>query len=231
MRRADRLFQIIQILRRRKVITARDLAERLEVSQRTIYRDMQDLSLSGVPVEGEVGTGYYLRYSLDIPPLMFTEDEIEALVVGARLVKAWAGQTLAMSAQSVIDKVVTVIPKELQHNIEQSKLFTQRSAGRTDIDLTLDFCRIAIDERHFLNIKYKDDGKKLSERKIKPLALVFRGNVWTLTAWCELRNNFRSFRLDRIKTIEKLDEQFETLTHQSLDEYYAQMYHRYDKTG
>ena len=103
MRRADRLFQLVQILRNKRLVTARELAERLEVSERTIYRDIQDLSLSGVPVEGEAGVGYHLRYSLDIPPLMFSAAEIEALVVGARMLKAWGGSELGRSAQSVLD--------------------------------------------------------------------------------------------------------------------------------
>lgn len=102
MRRADRLFQLVQILRNKRLVTARELAERLEVSDRTIYRDIQDLSLSGVPVEGEAGVGYHLRYSLDIPPLMFTAAEIEALVVGARMLKAWGGSELGSSAQCVM---------------------------------------------------------------------------------------------------------------------------------
>jgi predicted DNA-binding transcriptional regulator YafY len=139
MRRADRLFQIVQILRNKRLVTAKMLAERLEVSERTIYRDIQDLSLSGVPVEGEAGVGYHLRHTLDIPPIMFTAEEIEALVIGARMVKTWAGSELGQSAQSVLDKITAVIPGELKHHIDQSLLFALRFGKREDIDIFLDF--------------------------------------------------------------------------------------------
>ncbi len=145
MRRADRLFQIVQILRNKRLITARDLAERLEVSECTIYRDIQDLSLSGVPVEGEAGVGYHLRYSLDIPPIIFNADELESLVVAIRMLKVWGGSELGSSAQSVLDKVQAVIPQELREHIDDSKLFALRFGDRKDIDVTLDTCRSAIE--------------------------------------------------------------------------------------
>lgn len=119
MRRADRLFQIVQILRNRRLVTAKALAERLEVSERTIYRDIQVLSLSGIPIEGEAGVGYMLRHSLDIPPIMFSAAELEALVIGARMVKTWAGKELGHSAQSVLDKVAAVVPAELREQLER----------------------------------------------------------------------------------------------------------------
>ena len=150
MRRADRLFQIVQILRNKRLVTAKTLAERLEVSERTIYRDIQDLSLSGVPVEGEAGVGYMLRHSIDIPPIMFTSDEIEALVVGARMVKTWAGIELGYSAQSALDKITAVIPAELRTKIEDSKLFSLRFDQRQDLDINLDICRKSIDGKRLL---------------------------------------------------------------------------------
>ncbi len=223
MRRADRLFQLVQILRNKRLITARDLAERLAVSERTIYRDIQDLSLSGVPVEGEAGVGYHLRYSLDIPPIMFSATEIEALVVGARMVTAWGGKELGQSAQSVLDKVTAVIPDELQHHLEESKLFALRYGPRVDIETTLDECRHAIDQRYLVKINYQRADDELSQRKIKPLGLYFWGSVWTLAGWCELRNDFRSFRLDRIQHIEILDQQFNDQPGQSLEDFVNMM--------
>lgn len=230
MRRADRLFQLVQILRNKRLITARDLAERLEVSERTIYRDIHDLSLSGVPVEGEAGVGYHLRYSLDIPPLMFNAAEIEALVVGARMVTAWGGKELGQSAQSVLDKVTAVIPEELHHYLQESKLFALRYGPRADIENTLDSCRHAIDQRRLIKIDYRRADDQPSQRTIKPLGLYFWGNVWTLAGWCELRNDFRSFRLDRMQQFETLERQFDDTPGQALTDFVEMMQAECDAT-
>jgi predicted DNA-binding transcriptional regulator YafY len=219
MRRADRLFQLVQILRNKRLVTARELAERLEVSERTIYRDIQDLSLSGVPVEGEAGVGYHLRYSLDIPPLMFTAAEIEALVVGARMLKAWGGSELGSSAQSVLDKIHAVIPVELHRHLEDSRLFAMRFGVREDLETTLDSCRHAIAQRRYLRLDYQRADQEYSQREVKPLGLFFWGNVWTLTAWCELRHDFRTFRLDRIRWLETRERSFEELPGQTLNDF------------
>ena len=223
MRRADRLFQLVQILRNKRLVTARELAERLDVSERTIYRDIQDLSLSGVPVEGEAGVGYHLRYSLDIPPLMFTAAEIEALVVGARMLKAWGGSELGSSAQSVLDKVQAVIPAELHRHLEESRLFAMRFGTRQDLESTLDVCRHAIAQRRYLRLDYQRADTECSVREVKPLGLYFWGNVWTLTAWCELRHDFRTFRLDRIRWLETLEHTFEDMAGQRLSDFIALM--------
>ena len=223
MRRADRLFQLVQILRNKRLVTARELAERLDVSERTIYRDIQDLSLSGVPVEGEAGVGYHLRYSLDIPPLMFTAAEIEALVVGARMLKAWGGSELGSSAQSVLDKVQAVIPAELHRHLEESRLFAMRFGTRQDLESTLDICRHAIAQHRYLRLDYQRADTECSVREVKPLGLYFWGNVWTLTAWCELRHDFRTFRLDRIRWLETLEHTFEEMAGQRLSDFIALM--------
>ena len=203
--------------------TARELAERLDVSERTIYRDIQDLSLSGVPVEGEAGVGYHLRYSLDIPPLMFTAAEIEALVVGARMLKAWGGAELGSSAQSVLDKVQGVIPAELHRLLEESRLFAMRFGTRQDLEFTLDICRHAIAQHRYLRLDYQRADTECSVREVKPLGLYFWGNVWTLTAWCELRHDFRTFRLDRIRWLETLEHTFEEMAGQRLSDFIALM--------
>jgi predicted DNA-binding transcriptional regulator YafY len=228
MRRADRLFQLVQILRNKRLVTARELAERLAVSERTIYRDIQDLSLSGVPVEGEAGVGYHLRYSLDIPPLMFTAAEIEALVVGARMLKAWGGAELGSSAQSVLDKVQAVIPAELHRHLEESRLFAMRFGTRQDLEFTLDICRHAIAQHRYLRLDYQRADTECSVREVKPLGLYFWGNVWTLTAWCELRHDFRTFQLDRIRWLETLEHTFEDMAGQRLSDFIALMQARTD---
>lgn len=220
MRRADRLFQLVQILRNKRLVTARELAERLEVSERTIYRDIQDLSLSGVPVEGEAGVGYHLRYSLDIPPLMFTAAEIEALVLGARMLKAWGGTELGSSAQSVLDKVHAVIPPELHQHIEDSKLFAPRFGRRPDLTAALDQCRLAIANRYYVELHYARADGTPSTRLIKPIGLFFWGYAWTLTAWCELRNEFRNFRLDRIQQFVLTERVFEEQEGQTLKDFF-----------
>jgi predicted DNA-binding transcriptional regulator YafY len=213
----------VQILRNKRLITAHDLAERLEVSQRTIYRDIQDLSLSGVPIEGEAGVGYHLRYSLDVPPLMFNASELEALVLGVRILKVWGGSELGNSAQSVLDKVQAVIPEELREHIDDSKLFALSFGDRKDLKTTLDLCRNAIATFNYLQMDYVRADDNASQRKLKPLGLFFWGNVWTLTAWCELRDDFRNFRLDRIQTLTILEHTFSEQAGQSLEDYIALM--------
>ncbi|MGR9088774.1 MAG: helix-turn-helix transcriptional regulator [Gammaproteobacteria bacterium] len=226
MRRADRLFQIVQLLRNKRLVTAKMLAERLEVSERTIYRDIQDLSLSGVPVEGEAGVGYRLRHSIDIPPIMFSADEIQALVVGARMVKTWAGTELGYSAQSALDKISAVIPAELQGKIENSKLFALRFGLRQDLDVNLDICRKAIDEKRLLNMHYCRADGELSQRRVRPLGLYFWGSVWTLVGWCELRKDFRNFRVDRIQGMEPENATFADAEGQTLEDFVRRMTQR-----
>lgn len=225
MRRADRLFQLVQILRNKRLVTARELAERLEVSERTIYRDMQDLSLSGVPLEGEAGVGYRLRYSLDIPPLMFSSTEIEALVLGARMLRAWGGTELGRSADSVLDKVYAAIPEELRHHLTNNHLFVLRFGERTDISHTLDIMRNAIDQRRYLELHYQRQDGEMSQRVVKPLGLFFWGQTWTLASWCELRTEFRSFRLDRIKDIQVQTNCFSDVEGQTMNDYFAARSH------
>ncbi|WP_298611969.1 YafY family protein [uncultured Thiothrix sp.] len=221
MRRADRLFQLVQILRNKRLVTARELAERLEVSERTIYRDMQDLSLSGVPLEGEAGVGYRLRYSLDIPPLMFSATEIEALVLGVRMLRAWGGTELGQSAQSVLDKVYAVIPEELRHQLLNSHLFVPRHSERTDLAQTLDIVRGAIGQHRYIDLYYERKDGELSQRKVKPLGLFFWGQTWTLASWCELRGGFRNFRLDRILDIQVDTAIFQEVAGQSLTDFFV----------
>ncbi|HIO92312.1 MAG TPA: YafY family transcriptional regulator [Leucothrix mucor] len=223
MRRADRLFQLVQILRNKRLVTAHALAEQLEVSERTIYRDIQDLSLSGVPVEGEAGVGYHLRYSLDIPPLMFNASELEAMVVAMRMLKAWGGSELGSSARSALDKIQAVIPDELREHIDDSKLFALRFGEREDIDVTLDIFRNAIASNQYILLNYQRADGTASQREVRPLGLFFWGNIWTLTAWCELRDAFRTFRLDRVQQLILLDKTFAIQAGESLDDYIALM--------
>ena len=208
MRRADRLFEIIQILRRRKLVRARELAEALEVSERTVYRDIRDLMTSGVPIEGEAGVGYVLRGGFDLPPLMFGEQEIEALVLGARIIESWADQELAEAAGNVIAKVEAVIPERLRDHMAETALLAPSRHFSEPISVDPSVLRRALRQRYKLRFAYSDEERRPTKRTVRPLALAFYGPVWLLTAWCELRQDFRSFRLDRISDLEVLGERF-----------------------
>lgn len=219
MRRADRLFQIVQILRNRRLVTAKFLAERLEVSERTIYRDIQDLSLSGVPVQGEAGVGYMLRHSVDIPPLMFTQDEIQAIVLGARMVKTWGGKQLAKAGQTAIDKIEGALPENLRSLTQDSHLYAFPYNFESDTFNNIDVLRKAINEKQQIEFDYTREDGQTSTRVVNPLALYFWGRVWTLTSWCQLRNGFRNFRIDRMMTVESSGQVFAEIEGQSLADY------------
>lgn len=208
MRRADRLFRIVQYLRGRRLTTAAFLAERLGVSLRTVYRDVRDLSLSGVPVEGEAGVGYRLRAGFDVPPLMFTLNEIEALAVGARMVEAWGGPVLAESARTAIEKIVAALPRERRLAVEQTRLYAPNFHVDAAAMARLESVRAAIGERRVLRLDYRDAGGKPSERHVWPIALYFWGGAWTLGAWCETRQDFRNFRIDRVAALEALERRY-----------------------
>lgn len=208
MRRADRLFQIIQFLRTRRVTTALWLATRLEVSERTIYRDIKDLVLSGVNIEGEAGVGYVVRRGFDLPPLMFSKEEISALTLGARIVESWADPALATAAQSALSKIETVLPDDLKDGPGQTPLFAPMTQIRPEIASRMAQVRLATEMHRKIVINYADAKYQRSTRTIWPLGLFFWGDVWTVGAWCELRQAFRIFRLDRIQSLQVLDETY-----------------------
>lgn len=225
MRRADRLFQIVSLLRRKRFTTAAWLAQRLEVSERTIYRDVRDLIGSGVPIEGEAGVGYRLGKDFDLPPMMFNVDEIQALVLGARMVEVWGDDDLRRAAKSVLDKTEAVLPPKLRPRVHDTALFALSFRASGSAREALGPIRRAIDERHKLLLRYRDADEQASERVVRPLGLYFWGMTWTLGAWCELRSDFRNFRLDRITEVELRDEQFELAPPVTLDDYVRAMSH------
>ena len=208
MRRADRLFEIIQIMRRKKLIRARELAETLGVSERTIYRDIQDLVANGIPIDGEAGVGYILRDGFDLPPLMFSEQEIEALVLGARIVETWADAELSNAASDVIAKVEAVIPERLRRFMADTALLAPSVHYMEPIGFDLAALRGAIRESHKVRFAYTDALGDESERIVRPLSLAFFGPAWILAAWCDLRQDFRTFRLDWMAGFEVLDAPF-----------------------
>jgi len=221
VRRADRLFQIVQFLRSRRVTTARWLSDVLEVSERTIYRDIQDLMASGVPIDGEAGVGYVVRRGYDLPPLMFTREEIAALTLGARIINSWADPGLAMAAQSVLSKIETVLPDSLKEEFDQTRLFSPLVQISEQVAAFMGELRSAVDRRNKVVVTYTRADGADSKRVIWPLGLFFWGTVWTLGAWCELRQAFRNFRLDRIETLQLCDEQYPNESGRTLEDMIA----------
>lgn len=209
MRRADRLFLLIQALRGRRVVTARRLADLLEVSERTVYRDVRDLQLAGVPIEGEAGVGYALRRGADIPPLMFTREELEALVVGARFVEAWTAPRLVRGARHALTKIEAVLPEDLKRRTERSRVFAPVLERNAPVAARLDVLHAAIETREVVALDYAREDGTVSRRAVRPLCLAFWGAVWTLGAWCEWRKDFRNFRLDRIRAWQPTGRRFE----------------------
>ena len=210
MRRADRLFQIVQVLRqRRTATTSAHLARRLGVSERTIYRDVRDLVLAGTPIDGEAGVGYRLRPGYDLPPLMFNRDEIQALVLGARIVRQFGDPTLARASESILAKVSAVLPKDLAPLLSDTRLFVPNIVGGGRSAAALGVAREAVIARQKLQISYATGEGKATERTVRPLGIFFWGRTWTLAAWCELRQDFRNFRLDRVTRPQPLDARFD----------------------
>src|SRR3954471_9578813 len=198
MRRADRIFRIVQRLRRRGATTARDLAQALEVSERTVYRDVRDLLASGVPIQGEAGVGYALDRSYELPPLMFDEEEIEALVLGARIVRAWADNKLARAAEEALQKIENVLPPALKSRLADSPLLAPDFHFSNRFRSGLEDLRRAIREQRKARFRYVHKAQVGSGPTVPPLGLAYWGKSWTLTAWCEMLTAFRIFRLDRI---------------------------------
>lgn len=223
MRRADRLFQIIHLLSRRRVVTAHELAEHLDVSKRTVYRDIVDLSASGVPIQGEAGVGYSLDPSYRLPPLMFDADEAEALVVGMRMVETWGDDALRRAARSILAKVEAVLPPPERERLSTTALFSLSFSRTPATTRHLAELRRAINGHCKVRLRYRTGTGAESARTVCPLGLWFWGASWTVGAWCELRADYRNFRVDRIEELEWLDEPFEHRSPTTLKEYVAAM--------
>ena len=219
MRRADRLFEIIQHMRRKPTVRARELGAALEVSERTIYRDIQDLMASGVPIEGEAGVGYVLKAGFDLPPLMFKEQEIEALVLGARMVESWADSELALAATDAIAKIEAVIPAHLRDYMARTALLAPASYRMEPIKCDLADLRRAIRSQLKAHFCYTDVLGQRSERTVRPLSLAFFGPVWLLAGWCELREDFRTFRLDRLEDFAVTSDRFKAERGRTLQDF------------
>jgi predicted DNA-binding transcriptional regulator YafY len=208
MRRADRLFEIIQRLRRRRVVTARSLAEHFNTSERTIYRDIRDLIASKVPIEGAAGIGYSLRKGYDLPPLMFSENELEALVFGARMVQNWSDAELGRAADAALSKIEDVLPAHLHRMLDDRSLWAPKDVRRVPVSFDLGKLRASIRDSRKIRFSYRDEKGADTRRKVRPLSLWFYPPFWTAASWCELRDDFRFFRVDRMNDVEFLNEAF-----------------------
>jgi len=205
--RSDRMFEIIRLLRRAaKPVTAQALAETLEVVPRTVYRDIAALQAMRVPIEGEAGIGYVMRRGFDLPPLMFTAEEVEAIVVGLSLLRRTGDLGLQAAAGRVTAKIAEVLPEE--GALDDPPLYVSRAGPSPPERVDLRFIRRAIREEAKLWIAYEDSEARRTERTVKPLAILYYIEVVVLTGWCELRQGFRHFRADRIADCRVTGERF-----------------------
>jgi predicted DNA-binding transcriptional regulator YafY len=209
----------VQHLRARRLTTAAQLSGWLGVSARTIYRDIRDLSISGVPVEGEAGVGYRIDRAYDLTPLMFTPDEVEAVVVGLRMAEAFAGPSLRSAARMALDKVALALPQQRRAEIEQPQLFAPTFHLDPAMGERVETVRQAIAARRKLEVTYRDKKARESRRVLRPLGLYFWGTGWSLAAWCESRKDFRSFWLHNMSSCVSLDATFEVEPEKSLAEF------------
>lgn len=222
MRKIDRLFEIIQLLRGQRLRTAEFISEKLGVSVRTVYRDIHGLIASGVPIEGERGIGYVIRQSIELPPLHFTPLELQAIQLGINMVKAVADQEVVAAAQEVALKIQDALPTKDRDRTHSpiAHIHFESDANTRDMLAKL---RGALDEKNKIAISYINEVKKKSSRTLRPLGLEYWGKVWTLTAWCELRNDFRVFRVDRIKSCEVTKDVFKNESGKTYRDYLANL--------
>ncbi len=219
MRRADRLFRIVSLLRSGRLMTGAQLAERLQVSQRTLYRDIADLQANGTPILGEAGVGYTLRRDEHVPPLHFTADELTALVLGARMADAWGSVSTAAAANDALLKIEAALPPEHRSRMDRVLLFAPSMSHPVATRRLLDRLHVACVEERVTRFGYTDEAARESERAVHPLGLYYWGARWTLVAWCRLRDDFRHFRVDRMRELAVSEERFKQKKGQRLDDF------------
>lgn len=206
MSRAQRLLDLIQVLRRyRRPVSGAALAEEVGVSLRTLYRDIGTLKAQGAHIEGEAGVGYVLKPGFMLPPMMFSEDEIEALVLGSRWVAERADAPLGNAARNALAKIGAVLPSDLKQNLDDANLLIGPGEPIAAGDVELPMIRTAIRTERKLRLAYSDGRDATTKRVIWPFALAFFDRVRVVVAWCELRQDFRHFRTDRINSLKLSD--------------------------
>jgi len=208
MRKADRLFQLINIIRARQPITAEKLAQELDVSVRTIYRYIDDLSVSGIPVFGVAGLGYQLHEQFELPPLNLTDNELDALLLGVRMVSGWTSDALSGAARSLKDKIEAVLPTRLINEYKRAA-YAPNILDRKKDRNNWEVMHGAVKNLNLVFIEYHSLNEKTTSRIIYPLGLFYWGGKWTVGSWCTLRGCFRDFRLDKIIKIRVSDEKYQ----------------------
>jgi predicted DNA-binding transcriptional regulator YafY len=217
MRRAERLFRLVRELRGRSVSRAEDLATHFEISVRTVYRDIAHLQASGLPIEGEAGVGYILRPGFDLPAMTFTFEQIDALAVGLSFVEVAGDESLSLAAREARAKLQAALPEPDKHKLDNAPFFASRREGRAGPRMKI--VREAIRKAQILHLSYADKDDKMSDRRVRPLAIWAFTDGWLFVGWCELRRDFRAFRLDRISAITETGEQFSEELDKSLQAY------------
>lgn len=221
MNKAERLFQLVTLLRgRRTALTATEIADLMQVSQRTVYRDVQALIASGIPIEGEAGVGYLLRPGSHLPALMFEPDEVLALLVGSRMVQAFTDPQLAQAARQAELRIRAILPDTLKQRAEQQPYRIPVMPQDDALRAVHGLLRGACDNRHKVSALYTDEQERQTERIIWPLGLIGWSGRWTLLAWCELRQSYRHFRFDRFANLQVLASTFSTSATCSLAHYF-----------
>jgi predicted DNA-binding transcriptional regulator YafY len=208
MSRAQRLLDLVQALRRyRRPVSGQTLAAEMGVSIRTLYRDIGTLQTQGALIEGEAGVGYILRPGFMLPPLMFSEDEIEALVLGSSWVAERGDVRLAGAARDALAKIAAVLPGDLQQSLDATNLLVGPDSAAVDA-VDIGAIRRAIRTERKIGIQYRDAGNRTSERIIWPFAIGFFDRARVVVAWCEARQDFRHFRTDRITALAPTDTRY-----------------------
>jgi predicted DNA-binding transcriptional regulator YafY len=224
MRRADRLMKLVHYLRRmRRAVTADRIADDFSVCKRTIYRDIQDLMNSGVPIYGAAGVGYVIDKKYHLPPVMFDPDELEAIGLGIAMVRNWTDERFAGKAASAYEKIQAALPENLLTELQQLSTWSMPSAAKIPWEVSFSEVRECIRARKKIEFIYLDLQDKETRRTVRPLSLVFFGPVWLLVAWCEKRMDFRNFRLDRIRGMKIPGEFFSDEKGKTLEAYISSL--------
>lgn len=217
-------MKLVHYLRRmRRAVTAQRIADDFGVCRRTVYRDIQDLMNTGVPVYGEAGVGYVIDKKYYLPPVVFDPDELEAISLGIAMVRNWTDAQFAEKANSAFEKIQATLPANLLAELQQLATYAMPSASKIPWEVSFSKVRECIRSRKKIVLSYIDLKQQTTNRKVRPLSLVFFGPVWVLVAWCELRGDFRNFRLDRIKDFKDSGEIFRDEKNKTLEAYISSM--------